>query len=86
MPLVVTAEDLVGTHTFRGVHHILNDNTIAHDLYTATTSVNLGPESEMAKGVESRMKRLPLNFKCKAVYVGTLHPNDSSLLITLVLV
>ncbi|KAG8216244.1 hypothetical protein J3R82DRAFT_8285 [Butyriboletus roseoflavus] len=75
----ITAEDLVERcieadrpkRLFRGVHGILKDNTIMHDLYTATINVNLGPESEMMRGVETNMKRLPSDFECKAVYFNS---------------
>ncbi|KAG8216243.1 hypothetical protein J3R82DRAFT_8284 [Butyriboletus roseoflavus] len=59
------------THSSQGADAILKDSTITHDLYTANTSVNLGPESEMRKGVVSSMKQLPSDFKCKAVYFNS---------------
>ncbi|KAF8558574.1 hypothetical protein OG21DRAFT_1075395 [Imleria badia] len=49
----------------------LQENAIMHDLYTATTCVNLHPDSEMSRGVKSSMKSLPSSFKCKALYFNT---------------
>ncbi|KAI9567656.1 hypothetical protein HD554DRAFT_2192361 [Boletus coccyginus] len=57
--------------TSRSVEVILQENAITHDLYTATTCVNLLLDSEMKKGVESSMKSLPSSFKCKAVYFNS---------------
>lgn len=93
LSLVDTADTLVerlgrsgednATRTSRSPGTILEENAITHDLYTATTRVNLHPDSEMKRGVESSMKPLPPSFKCKAVYVSTLHSNDSPLLKTI---
>ncbi|KAF8123691.1 hypothetical protein EV363DRAFT_1455306 [Boletus edulis] len=47
------------------------ENAVTYDLYTATTRVNLQPDSEMKRGVESSMKSLPSSFKCKAVYLNS---------------
>lgn len=44
-----------------------------HDLYTATVRVDLPPDSEMSRGVESSIKSLPSSFECKALYVSVLH-------------
>lgn len=68
---------------FRGPGTIPGENVIMHDLYTATIRVNLHPDSEMKRGVESSMKSLPSSFKCKTVYVSSLHSNDLSPLKTL---
>ena len=59
-------------------------NAVTHDLYTATISVNLPPDSEMRKGVESSMKLLPPSFKCKAVYVRAIYSNHLPLLIAFI--
>ena len=86
-PLVAQASEADhATRSFQSADVILRDNTITHDLYTAETSVNLDPQSEMWRGVESSIKRLPSDFKCKAIYVSTLNSHDSPLLTTLVLV
>ncbi|KAH0831350.1 hypothetical protein J3R83DRAFT_14012 [Lanmaoa asiatica] len=78
---VVTADTLVErpwrsgkdypTLSFRNADAILRDKAIRHNLYTATTCVNLHPDSEMKKGVESSMKSLPPSFKCKAIYFNS---------------
>ncbi|KAG9310168.1 hypothetical protein JVU11DRAFT_9790 [Chiua virens] len=61
------AEDHI-PRTSHSVDTVLEENAITHDLYTATTHVNLLPDSEMRRGVRSVMKTLPSTFECRAVY------------------
>ena len=94
MPVIATDDALLQgaseadhpTHSTQSADAILRDNAFTHDLHTAETSVNLDPQSKLKRDVEANMKRLPSDFKCKAVYVGTLHSHDSPLLTSLVLV
>ena len=64
------------TPILRSAEAILQENAITHDLYTAMTSVNLHPDSDIKRGVESSMKSLPSSFKFKVVYVSNLYSNE----------